>query len=647
MPIFNEILLPFFQKNTFEFLLKYSRRQFNVANRIKQTPALGATTDGYYAITEWKTGDIITQPKMMNIEDWLASATDELLQARIGLNVLFTPTRWETIGERFDYLTKLLTMVTPEGTEATVAELTEAMENVQNATRDAIAATERANNAAYSIEEMIIATETLQPGNPASILRWEKVDGRYELTFGIPTTNFTTTTNTTFDGQTPAAVTIDNSTGLTRNLTFSIPVPKFSITSETITSGPIAAGIEYFDTETLNPKLNFKIPVQNIKVSTSGLLPGLPATVAMNSENALNPTVLFGVPAQKISIGNITSLGINEPATASLVQDSTSSNPDLNLLLNLGIPRSDPFHIVKIYASEAEMYLDINNPELYSGDYVMISTGQGIENVNNPENARIYVKTDSDFDFVVDMSGAIPIFEESVNMNVVNVTENSSATITGTTETPVLNLTIPAIPVFNNHVAVTTLNSDQSATAEINGPDAEKKLTLSLNIPRGAIPNFTIGTVTTGEPGTEVAVTISGTAANPVLNLTIPRGDTGRIDNAPATKSEMGSVIVGDNLAITSEGVLSADITSYEFLITLDDWIETEDIFKYIINSIPNVTAETECYVKMTSTYYNLLEDLIVESNSDGTIIFSTAQKPIGDIGGNLIVQKIKSGGVI
>ena len=40
-------------------------------------------------------------------------------------------------------------------------------------------------------------------------------------------------------------------------------------------------------------------------------------------------------------------------------------------------------------------------------------------------------------------------------------------------------------------------------------------------------PTLTIGTVTTGAPGTEAAATITGTSPNFVLNLTIPQGPTG------------------------------------------------------------------------------------------------------------------------
>lgn len=46
----------------------------------------------------------------------------------------------------------------------------------------------------------------------------------------------------------------------------------------------------------------------------------------------------------------------------------------------------------------------------------------------------------------------------------------------------------------------------------------------------GATPNLTIGTVTTGAAGTEASATITGTDEAPVLNLVIPRGDTGAVD---------------------------------------------------------------------------------------------------------------------
>ena len=47
--------------------------------------------------------------------------------------------------------------------------------------------------------------------------------------------------------------------------------------------------------------------------------------------------------------------------------------------------------------------------------------------------------------------------------------------------------------------------------------------------PRGrdGAGTITVGTTTTGDPGTNASVTNSGTAQNAILNFTIPRGETG------------------------------------------------------------------------------------------------------------------------
>ncbi len=50
---------------------------------------------------------------------------------------------------------------------------------------------------------------------------------------------------------------------------------------------------------------------------------------------------------------------------------------------------------------------------------------------------------------------------------------------------------------------------------------------IGLTGPTGATPVLTIGTISTGAPGTQAAATITGNAPNYVLNLTIPQGPTG------------------------------------------------------------------------------------------------------------------------
>jgi hypothetical protein len=96
----------------------------NLSDRLKPNG------EGLYQKTEWNTGDIITKPKMMNIEDWLASATDELMEARTGHTVSRDINTWENLHARLEYLTTILSVVTPEGATALIDELTQVFEDV-------------------------------------------------------------------------------------------------------------------------------------------------------------------------------------------------------------------------------------------------------------------------------------------------------------------------------------------------------------------------------------------------------------------------------------------------------------------------------------------------------------------------------------
>jgi hypothetical protein len=66
---------------------------------------------------------------MMNIEDWLASASDELMEARTGHTILRDINTWRDLASRLEYLTTVLSMSTPEGVTALIDELAELMSN--------------------------------------------------------------------------------------------------------------------------------------------------------------------------------------------------------------------------------------------------------------------------------------------------------------------------------------------------------------------------------------------------------------------------------------------------------------------------------------------------------------------------------------
>ena len=89
----------------------------------------------------------------------------------------------------------------------------------------------------------------------------------------------------------------------------------------------------------------------------------------------------------------------------------------------------------------------------------------------------------------------------------------------------------------------------------------------------GATPNLTIGTVTTGEPGTDVAVTVTGTDENPIFNFTIPKGEKG--DNgenatitSTATKTEDGLMSYSDKIKLDGIEENATAVTDS----TISDW---------------------------------------------------------------------------
>lgn len=62
----------------------------------------------------------------------------------------------------------------------------------------------------------------------------------------------------------------------------------------------------------------------------------------------------------------------------------------------------DAFVIVKTYPSIQAMQDDYNNPEVNKGQFVMIDTGD----VENEEDSRLYLKGDTEWKFISDLSGA-------------------------------------------------------------------------------------------------------------------------------------------------------------------------------------------------------------------------------------------------
>lgn len=103
----------------------------------------------------------------------------------------------------------------------------------------------------------------------------------------------------------------------------------------------------------------------------------------------------------------------------------------------------------------------------------------------------------------------------------------------------------PTGPAGPATIAVgTTTTTDPGTNANVINSGTPENVILDFTIPQGPTgptgptgstgpagetPTLTIGTVTTGDPGTEASASITGTPPNYILNLTIPQGPTGPI----------------------------------------------------------------------------------------------------------------------
>ena len=100
-------------------------------------------------------------------------------------------------------------------------------------------------------------------------------------------------------------------------------------------------------------------------------------------------------------------------------------------------------------------------------------------------------------------------------------------------------------------VAASGLAPGAAPTAAVSEVDGHKHI--AFGIPKGekgntgATPNIQIGTVSTGNPGTDAEASMGGTAEKPMLNLTIPRGadGSGSVSTVDDVKPASGNVPLG------------------------------------------------------------------------------------------------------
>lgn len=132
---------------------------------------------------------------------------------------------------------------------------------------------------------------------------------------------------------------------------------------------------------------------------------------------------------------------------------------------------------------------------------------------------------------------------------------------------------------------VGTATGEPNVTVETSGPDTAKDIIFVFNGIKGGrgdpgeTPDISIGEVTTGDPGTPAGASMTGTPAAPVLNLTIPKGDStnvypfkGYFPSSAALSSAYPSPLAGDYAYVKNSGTPA---TANIYAESSGDWADT------------------------------------------------------------------------
>lgn len=233
--------------------------------------------------------------------------------------------------------------------------------------------------------------------------------------------------------------------------------------------------------------------------------------------------------------------------------------------IKIGLAPGDPFVIQKTFSSIAAMNA-YTGTDVRNGQFVVIETG----NVNDPDNSKMYLKTQDGYVFVSDLSGsqgftgngiASAELDPSTYKLTLNWTNGEHYTtpisIRGSTgngiesaslDTNTYQLTLNYTDgnSYTTPISIRGATGNGIASAALDTNTYKLALTftdgntyttpISIRGEVGPVPNITVGTVTTGAEGSRVSVTrrSGSTDENPVFDFEIPKGDhgdTGAIPN--------------------------------------------------------------------------------------------------------------------
>nr|DAZ11132.1 MAG TPA: hypothetical protein [Caudoviricetes sp.] len=222
--------------------------------------------------------------------------------------------------------------------------------------------------------------------------------------------------------------------------------------------------------------------------------------------------------------------------------------------------KGDAFSIKKVYPSISAMNADLDNPEIKEGDFVLINTND----VEDPDNAQLYIRTETGFRFLVDMSGAIGFTGKTPQFGIGNVSLGEA------------NVTISEDGV---------------------DPNGNPKYKLNFVIergPQGFTPIIQGGNIETGSPDSEVSLVFTKIgetdAGEPIYEPrgSIPQGQPGK--GSGNVSAEENGLIAGEKYLFVPTSDNSAVGTFVEYTAPVQaqsDWTVTNTELPSFIKNKP------------------------------------------------------------
>lgn len=320
------------------------------------------------------------------------------------------------------------------------------------------------------------------------------------------------------------------------------------------------------------------------------------------------------------------------PGSAVIV---TNTGTEFDAVLNITIPsgiqgvKGDPgkdFSIEKTYTSILAMNADKNN--IKEGSFVIIAS-----NTEDEDNSKLFVKTATEFKFLTDLSGAQGFKGEKGDTATVKV--GTITTLSPTAKATVSNVGTENDAVFNfgipqgadgkaASIKVGTVETTNDNTAAVSNSGSASDAVFDFKIPQGKPATIKIGSVITGDAGSEAEVTNSGTAGDVVLDFVVPRGDKGQALSLKGSFDNESELRAAHPTGEENDAYL-VDGDMYVWDVSISDWKNVGkiqgpkgDTGKAATVSVGAVTSGVTASVKNVGTENDAKFDFVLEKGDKG-----------------------------